>query len=195
MAYVFVHLLPDLKAHQDNVEGIISNSFWTAVEHHLYIVAMLGLALFYGLEKLAKSKKTNKDEDKVYQIHMISFSLYNALIGYLLVSEEFDGVTGMFFYFLAMGVHFVSNDHSLRDMLQEQYDRRGRWLLSISIGMGGILGVLFEIPEWFISVLFAILAGGVIVNVLKEELPEERNSKFGAFLVGMVGYTIILLLL
>ena len=36
--------------------------------------------------------------------------------------------------------------------------------------------------------LFALLAGGVVLNVMKEELPEERKSRFGAFLLGVVLY-------
>ena len=41
--------------------------------------------------------------------------------------------------------------------------------------------------------LFAFLAGGVVLNVMKEELPEERQSRFGAFLLGVAGYGGVLL--
>lgn len=41
---------------------------------------------------------------------------------------------------------------------------------------------------------FAFLAGGMILNVLKEELPEERESRFTAFLSGAAGYAALLLL-
>ena len=36
--------------------------------------------------------------------------------------------------------------------------------------------------------LFAFLAGGIILNVLKEELPEERQSYFLPFLLGVILY-------
>lgn len=41
----------------------------------------------------------------------------------------------------------------------------------------------------------AFLSGGVILNVLKEELPEERASRFWAFALGGVAYAVILLAL
>lgn len=41
--------------------------------------------------------------------------------------------------------------------------------------------------------LTAFLAGGVVLNVLKEELPEERESSFGAFAVGATLYAAIVL--
>jgi hypothetical protein len=46
-----------------------------------------------------------------------------------------------------------------------------------------------------IALLFAFLAGGVILNVLKEELPEERQSRFWAFALGAGIYTVLLLAL
>ena len=58
-----------------------------------------------------------------------------------------------------------------------------------------MVAFLTEIPEVVIAVLTAFLAGGVVLNVLKEELPEERESCFGAFALEAAFYTIILLAL
>lgn len=44
-----------------------------------------------------------------------------------------------------------------------------------------------------IAILTAFLAGGVIMNVFKEKLPEERKSRFWPFFVGIVGYAALLL--
>lgn len=41
--------------------------------------------------------------------------------------------------------------------------------------------------------LVAFLGGGVIVNVLKEELPEERESRFSAFGLAGLAYAALLL--
>ncbi len=40
--------------------------------------------------------------------------------------------------------------------------------------------------------LIAFLAGGVVLNALKEELPKGRESCFAAFLSGAAGYTALL---
>ena len=52
-----------------------------------------------------------------------------------------------------------------------------------------------EIGELPLALLFAFLAGGIVLNVLKEELPAERESRFSAFVLGAAGYAAILLLL
>lgn len=49
VAYVFVHLLPELSAGQESLaakaEGLLP-----FLEEHVYLVALLGLAVFYGVE-------------------------------------------------------------------------------------------------------------------------------------------------
>ena len=41
--------------------------------------------------------------------------------------------------------------------------------------------------------LFGFLAGGVVMNVLKEGLPDERESSFRAFALGAAAYAAVLL--
>lgn len=41
----------------------------------------------------------------------------------------------------------------------------------------------------------AFLGGGVVLNVLKEEVPSERQSRFWAFAAGAAGYAALLLML
>ncbi len=197
VAYVFVHLLPELNEHQEVLEEAVESGVLMVIESHAYILALVGLAVFYGLEKMVKhprNRENNRATRGVFWIHITSFFFYNTLIGYLLVREEYNSEWGMFFFFLAMGVHFLTNDHSLRKDHKEIYDRYGRWLLTVAILLGWTIGVFIELQEVHISLLTAFLAGGIILNVLKEELPEERSSSFIAFFSGMLGYSILLLL-
>ncbi|HAQ08665.1 MAG TPA: hypothetical protein DCR24_14565 [Bacillus bacterium] len=202
VAYVFIHLLPELSKHNEVLDKSIQSDAFEFFENHTYIIAMLGLAVFYGLERLVKVSKRkqrterqiDKASDGVFWIHISAFFLYNALIGYLLLHGEQETVTGLLFYFLALAVHFVTSDNALRNAHKAIYDRVGRWLLAGSILAGWLLGIMVEVNENVIAVLFATLAGGVILNVMKEELPEERESNFWAFASGMAAYTFLLLL-
>lgn len=197
VSYVFVHILPELAKHQENLNET-EKGFAAIIDHHLYVLAMAGLVLFYALEKLARTFQSGNRENNpslVFWIHIISFSIYNALIGYLLIRGESDSLKEMIFYFLALAVHFISNDHGLRQTHEKIYDRFGRWILAFSILIGWGIGYFTEMSELTISLLFAILAGSIILNVLKEELPEDRKSNLWAFLAGVIGYTLLLLLL
>ena len=61
--------------------------------------------------------------------------------------------------------------------------------------LGWAVDLLAEVPEVVVAGVTAFLAGGVIMNVLKEELPEERESRFWAFAIGAALYAALLLAL
>lgn len=202
VSYVFVHLLPQLNDYQQIVTEKLQQSSWRHIENHIYIIALIGLVLFYALERLVKiSRKSSylknpeEADSGVFWIHMGSFFIYNAVIGYLLIREEYKSSFGILFYFLALGVHFITNDWSLRRDHKEAYDKYGRLILSAAPILGWLIGALTELNEFVLSILQAFIAGGVILNVLKEELPEEQKSSLSSFLTGVVGYTLLLLLI
>lgn len=91
-----------------------------------------------------------------------------------------------------MGLHLVVNDIGLRDHHEHIYDHIGRWVLGLSLFTGWLVGINTEISEPAIVALFSFLAGGVILNVLKEELPEERNSRFWPFAFGALIYAFLM---
>lgn len=198
VSYVFVHLLPELNHYQKVLVNSLDSNFWLIIESHIYIIALFGLVLFYVLELVVKKEKGKSTDSntslRIFQIHMGSFFIYNAIIGYLLVRGEYDGVNEIIMFFIAMSVHFIANDWSLRTSHQDIYQRYGRWLIAFAILLGWGVGVLVEVSEVVISLLIAFLAGGIILNVMKEELPEDKNSSISAFLVGVIGYTTVLLL-
>jgi hypothetical protein len=200
VAYVFVHLLPDLAEEQETLRGATGERF-SFLEYHVYLVALVGLAAFYGLERAAKlsrgSERRVGGRDStgagVFWLHVGSFALYNALIGYLMLHREEPGLWSLTLFAFAMGVHFVVNDFGLREDHKGAYDRAGRWALAAAVLAGWAVGLLFDISEAALAVLFAFLAGGVVMSVLKEELPEGRESRFWAFALGAAIYSAVLL--
>jgi hypothetical protein len=124
---------------------------------------------------------------------MASFGAYNALIGYLLLHREVPGVMSLVFFVVAMALHFLVTDFGLNEDHRARYRRIGRWVLIAALALGVWLGILTELPKAGIAVLVAFLAGGVILNVLKEEVPNERRSRFWAFGLGMAAYAALLL--
>ncbi|CAA9496314.1 MAG: hypothetical protein AVDCRST_MAG69-1631 [uncultured Solirubrobacteraceae bacterium] len=197
VAYVFVHLLPELAASQRTIEEeVAGGSLLAFLEDHVYLVALLGLALFYYVEKQslesrrARREATGEDQagPGAFRLSIASFAAYNVLIGYLLLRGEFAGLEALALYTLALGVHFVVNDFGLREHHKEGYEHAGRYVLSVAVLVGWLIGLFAEIPEPAIAVIVAFIAGGVVLNVLKEELPGERRARFVPFAVGAAAY-------
>lgn len=200
VAYVFILIFPELVEAQ---ETLSDHEVIAYIEHHAYLVALVGLTVFYGLERWVKRYRRllppiDDKERKipgigVFWLHITSFSLYNALVGYLLVYRE--GKTfELTLFVLAMGFHFLVNDHGLLKYHRQTYIKWGRWILSGAVICGWLIGQLAELSEAATSVLFAFLAGSIILNVLKEELPEERQSRFLPFACGAGIYAALLLI-
>jgi hypothetical protein len=197
VAYVFLHLLPELGEHQDQLQANASTGALGRLQEAVYLVALGGLVAFYGLERLVVRSRQRAHHlgrqaasDAIFALHIGAFALYNMVIGYLLVHGERDN---LWTYALAMGLHFLVNDRGLRAHHPQRYDHIGRWLLAGAVFAGWWLGARVEVSAPVVSLLVALLAGGVMLNVLKEELPEERESRFAAFLAGAAAYGALLL--
>ncbi|KTG08640.1 hypothetical protein AUR64_18415 [Haloprofundus marisrubri] len=216
LAYVFIHILPELSAEQETLSGS-RLALLPFLEHHAYLVALGGFATFYGLERLGERRQQDSsdtdgettdeevdegeeddksdDGDWVFKVHLASFTLYNVVIGYLLVHRIDTGLWNLLFYFLAMGFHFLVTDAGFRRLHERPYHRYGRWVLAAAVVGGWTLGELLAISEVDLALLFAFLAGAVVLNVVKEELPDQQQSDFAAFAVGAAGYATLLLFL
>lgn len=182
VAYVFLHVLPELASHQRAVAAALGDGVFRA-DQAVYALALLGLVAFYGLERLVRLPDAGGRAD-AFHIHLAAFALYNFLIGYILFHREAEGVLSLALFTTAMGLHFVTTDHGLWIDHRERYRRWGRNVLIGALVAGAVLGALTEVPEWGVAFLFSLLAGDVLLNVLKEELPAERQSRFGAFVLG-----------
>jgi hypothetical protein len=197
VAYVFVHLFPEVEATGTELAESELGPLVLFAEHHVYLVALAGFVVFYGLERFAQregGRGGNTDSDGVFWLHVGSFGVYNVLVGYLLLHRETAGSVSLLFFFVAMALHFLVNDHGLREHHGSLYHRRGRWVLAAAVLVGAGIGLVANVPAGILGVLFAFLAGGIVLNVIKEELPEERESRFPAFVVGTAGFAALLLL-
>lgn len=189
VAYVFLHLLPEIAGGREHLEDRLD------LERAIWLLALAGLTVFYGLERRVRAlKRRHGDARPVFWLHMASFGVYNLLIGYLTVHREDSGLTALIFYAVAIALHFLTNDFGLRHDHAEVYDRQGRFVLAGAVLAGALLGLLVELSEPAIVAAIAFLGGSIVLNVLKEELPEERESRFGAFLAGAGGYAVLLIL-
>ena len=191
VSYIFLHLLPEIAERSDHLHVL-----WSFLEtnHGAFLIALIGLVAFYGLERavLTDRRRDAEDNPSLFYLHLASFGLYNALVGYLLVRWQ-EGLEGLLWFALAMALHFIVNDYGLRQHHRDSYRASGRWILAGTGLAGWATGALVEVSDAVVVALMAFLAGGVVLNVLKEELPAERESRFSAFLAGAAAYAALLL--
>ena len=208
VAYVFVHFLPELAKGQEAISNRVAIH---AAERHVYLIALVGLLAFYGLDRLAKVARSNRSGQPVeggrgpqrdsgadagptvFWIHMASFGIYNALIGYLLLHREEMTAPALGFFVVAMALHFIVTDYGLNEDHKQLYRSYGSWILCCALAVGWAIGTQLSLDEAAIAAVTAFIGGGVVLNVLKEEVPSERQSRFWAFALGAAVYSALLL--
>ena len=96
---------------------------------------------------------------------------------------------------VAMGLHFVLTDRGLEEHHRQRFSRCGRYLLAAGLLAGWVASALAAPTRVVVvSALTALLAGSILLNVFKEELPGDRRSSFGWFTAGLGLYAALLAL-
>jgi hypothetical protein len=204
VSYVFVHILPSLHRIRDfqaqSQTDYIQRLF---PEYSVYLAAMLGFLVFYGLESMVARprqavEKTGGDHGSVAPwqpwVHIGGFVLYTWLITYLMVMTG-KGLVGLGLFAAALGLHIAPITNRLRSEYPAVYQHRGAILLALSCLAGWACGLTLNIPDPVVLDMVAIVAGGVIVNAAIAELPKEREASYWSFVTGAVSYTALLLVL
>ena len=202
-AYVFVQLLPEMFEAQIAFSKATAGSGLPFPEQRVYTSALMGFVLVYGLENLvSRSREQRREErvtegkgDLVYWLHMGGFAVYGGLVSYLMVDQGKRGLVFLALYFVAMFLHFLGVDHSLRREHAALYDRSGKWVLAGTVLAGWLVGASISIPETVLSTLQGLVGGGVVINSMIMELPKENEGRFWPFCAGAVGYALIILLI
>ncbi|MGK7890170.1 MAG: hypothetical protein AB4042_12615 [Leptolyngbyaceae cyanobacterium] len=202
IGYVFLEVFPELSHAQEELEHS-ALPFVAYLENHVYLLALLGLLVFYGIDIWVRSSQHqvetggNVESHAVrpvaFWIHITVFAVINGIFGYLLQDVGNHSLLQCLIFFAAIALHFFIIDHNLREHHTRSYEKKGRWILTAAIMVGAIAGQTLHLNEAALSIVWSFLAGSIILNILKRELPDTTESCFGSFLGGAVLYAGLLL--
>ena len=205
VAYVFLHLLPELAEGSEAVGEVLSDvvEVTPLLDLGVFVVALAGFAALYGLERLAvqagsprgrEAAESDEPPPGVYWLHLSTFALYNGLITYTMPLRFRTGVAFAVLFAVAMGLHFVLTDRGLSEHYPRRFRHSGRWVLSGALLVGWLAAAVAAPTSTLVVVLLtALLGGGILLNVFKEELPSAgRRSSYPWFLTGLVLYAALL---
>lgn len=200
VAYVFLHLLPEIAEGNEAIGELLEDTIEVTplFDLGIFVVALTGFTIFYGLDRLATFRRARKRPDSAaaYWVHLGAFAFYNALITYTMALRVETGYLFAVLFAVAMGLHFVLTDRHLEEHYPRRFDSSGRVVLAGALLLGWFLSFVFAPTSTVVvAILTALLGGAVLLNVFREELPSERGSSFPWFLAGMVLYSILLAVL
>lgn len=200
ISYVIIHMLPLLEYSQKQLAKYFDWQSGIHSTHLVYGMVLIGLIMTYVVFKIdqdsyEETAKENPVEAKaiVFWSDIYFFAVYNAMIGYLVMAKAFSGNIHMITYFIAFGLHFLMNDCGLRHHHNEKYDSIGRKVLAISILFGGVVSLFLSLPYYVVVAFEAFITGGLLLNGIKFELPNDNNGDLKSFVLGAVGSGILFL--
>lgn len=198
IAYVFLDMLPNLVEYNKPIgQYLLSNAWLTPfTELLIYIIVLMGFLAYYGFDLAAERYQAQKHDNKiVYRLHLGSFCFYNMLITHTMALRALSGLTYTLLFTFAMSLHFVLTDRKFCRMYPIRFNHFGRMLLNASLLIGWVLSVIINpINVLFVALMTAFLAGSILLNVFREELPNSDLVSFGWFFLGTSLITLILLL-
>lgn len=200
IGYIFLEVFPELSHAQLEVEHS-RIPLVIYLESHVYLIALFGLLVFYGLDILALSSRRQNWESsqidctspEIFWIHVTGFACLNIVFGYLIQDIREHSWLDCALFFTTVSLHFFIIDRHLRHHHKVLYDQVGRWVLTAAILVGAIVGQALHLEEAIVAAVWSFLAGSLILNILGHELPDEHRSCFWSFLAGTVLYSGLIL--
>jgi hypothetical protein len=186
-AYVFIDLLPALEKGQPvlqrTFEGILPY-----FDRHAYVIALFGMLFYYGLHTQAQGQTARN-----FWISVSGYILFNFFVGASLSDANNPEIQPLSLFTVAMGMHYLIADHNAGEVDRALYDSTARWLLVAALFIGYLVGYLTHIPDNVVAIAVSFIAGGVMLNTLRYELPKKEQGGYLFFVAGSLLYTLILL--
>jgi hypothetical protein len=193
LAYVFMHVLPELAQSQEYLLEWVDARRQVMIEEHVYLFALAGLLVFFTA--IGVERDMARNQRAFYRVELTTFALYNVLIGYLLTRRMASGIMSLVLFTIAVVAHFIAVDSDLYERHKEYYRSNGAWILAVSLIVGWLLAAFTELHPLLVIAGFSFLSGAIIVNTFRVELPRADKRNYKALITGAGLYALLILLM
>lgn len=182
IAYVFLMLLPEL----ERGHAVVGDS--------IHILVLTGFLFFLSLELWFQGGRAaavpQHGTPALFRFHVGLGWFYSWTVVYAL--PEVVGVVGIkaLISTAALGLHMLYKDYVLGVHEPGEFDVWARFALAAAPLTGWLAAVLIPPSEATGDILIAFLAGYLLQNVFRNEIPEYRESRLGWFVMGALFYSV-----
>ena len=196
MAYVFVHLLPELASHGQALSqapGMKAFAPTPITEALLFLIALAGIMVTYSLDVLATHER--KAGRVARSLHTLNFAAISYLYAYSLPSLISTGLAYGILFTIAISAHVLLADRTMDARHPAIYRTRMRWVGTAALVLGLLhAALLHPVDDLHLAIATAFLGGGLLMAVFREELPAIDRARLGWLVAGTASMTSLLLL-
>jgi zinc transporter ZupT len=156
-----------------------------------------------------KNKIQNHINEDLGNLRFFTNFTYHLLVGIIVVGLlTIDIIPGILFFIFAWSraiitkrseAHIIFTDLEIYETVALEQNKLRKFLLSFATLIGVMIGLLlellyFEYTELF-YILYSFISGVILYTVVREVIPEKEKGKPLYFLIGFIGYTIIIFII
>ena len=196
IAYVFVHLLPELASHGQALSeapGMETFAPTPITEALLFLIALAGIMVTYSLDVLATHER--QAGRVAGSLHTLNFAAISYLYAYSLPSLISTGLAYGVLFTIAISAHVLLADRTMAARHPTIFRTRTRWFGTAALVLGLMhAALLHPVADFHLAIATAFLGGGLLMAVFREDLPAINRTRLGWFVAGTVSMTSLLLL-
>ena len=191
LGYVTLYMLPKLS---DATSGFITANpdAWPIVQYQAYFILLLGILVYLVFERASRISASGATAAKWLEITVQG--LYNLLVGYIAVELPRVEVSYHLLAAVILAMHLMGMTHLLRTRHPSAHKGWSRFAFTLLVISGYVLGLVTELHKGVVVGVTAFIAGIILVNVMSEELPKEKEGQLRYFLVGVAMFMAVALI-
>jgi hypothetical protein len=191
IAYVFLVLLPELDiAHRwlgEHIHLVALSSFLT-----FYVIELLLIAQIHRTRLTAHlPHRASTPTTRAFWFHLGILAAFIWMVVFAMPDSKANNLVFCIFGTLTIALRLVYKDYILREHQDAQHQTTGRYLLAATPIAGLVAHYLFEPSAAALDIFVAILAGGILQSVFRQELPTADTVKLPWLLAGVAVFTLL----
>ena len=196
VAYVFIHVFPEIAVLQQQFSYFNLSQHGTPfLNQPLYLVLLIGVCLPYMLDTVELHYSADKKQiyQSIYLVRKLLYTLYNFMVGYMLVNRHSEGILSMKMMVIVLVMHFIVLNANFKEIYPALFRKQIRWFAIFGLVLGAALGLTIVLPDYVLSCLFALIGGTLTYIALKQELPKTNHRSPFHFLLGVICFSVLIL--
>jgi len=156
-----------------------------------------------------KAKIQTHVNDDLHNLRFFTHFTYHFLVGIIVVGLlTIDLIAGILFFVYAWfraiityrsEGHIIFTDLEIYETPEAKVKITRKYVLALASLIGVIIGLTldligFEYTELF-YILYSFIAGVILYTIVREVIPEKEKGKISYFLIGFVGFTVVIFII
>lgn len=189
IGYVFLYLLPKLSDYTNSITVDGVQGVWEILDYRVYLYGLAGFTFYYFVDQY----RTHEDRDHLLPeiLQGGGFFIYSMLSGYVIANWSRPGLIPVLLAGSILTLHMLAVNYQVRKWNSRVFDNYFRWLFALALIIGWCVGTFLTIPKELEIIITGILAGGIITNIMNEELPDQEPHKIRPFIAGVLLITLV----